>query len=417
VAHAGNVNFLLWARDELHVTGNDRILHSEPFSFVGSVFEIFLPLIAGAELVLAEAARIPDPRDIARLISRAGVTVLHFVPTMLDALLAEIDPTEFASVRLITVSGEALSPGLRDRVRKVVPVPLINLYGPTEASVDMTAWTCPPDISGVTPIGRPGWNMRVYVLDGELAPVPVGVRGELYIAGVGLARGYLLRPGLTAERFVPCPFGGVGERMYRTGDLVRWRGDGNLEFVGRADDQVKVRGFRVELGEVEAVLAGHPSVEQAVVAVREDRPGDRQLVGYVIPVGGVVVDGEVLRAHLAASLPGFMVPSAFVVVDSFPMAPNWKLDRGALPAPAFGSGGVGGRPVTAREQLLCGLFAEVLGVPAVGLDDNFFDLGGHSLLAMRLISRIRTAVGITVTMRDIFDSATIGELSRKFQLT
>jgi hypothetical protein len=205
--------------------------------------------------------------------------------------------------------------------------------------------------------------------------------------------------------------------MYRTGDLVRWRWDGNLEFVGRADDQVKVRGFRVELGEVEAVLAGHPSVEQAVVVVREDRPGDRRLVGYVVPVRGVVVDGEVLRAHVAVSLPGFMVPSAFVVVDSFPMAPNWKLDRGALPAPEFGSGGVGARPVTAREQLLCGLFAEVLGVPAVGLDDNFFDLGGHSLLAIRLISRIRTAVGVTVTMRDIFDSATIGELSRKFQLT
>nr|WP_248782875.1 non-ribosomal peptide synthetase [Streptomyces varsoviensis] len=387
-------------------------MHS-PYAFDASTFEIWTPLLTGGRIVVAPAGRL-GAADLAAVIAEQKVTGL-FVSAGLFRVLAEERPECFAGVREIWAGGDVVSPAAVRRVLDACPgITVANEYGPTETTVFSSVnpmRTADEVPEAVVPIGRPLWNTQLYVLDGSLRPVPVGVSGELYIAGAGLARGYLGRAELTAQRFVADPFKGDGGRMYRTGDVVRWLEDGRLEFVGRVDDQVKLRGFRVELGEVEGVLASRPEVAQAAVILREDRPGDKRLVGYAVPVAGATLDRDALRAHIAKALPDYMVPSAIVALDALPLTLNGKLDRKALPAPSYGMEATGRPPRSPQEEILCAVFAEVLGVAHVTIDDSFFDLGGHSLLATRLVSRVRAALGAELAIRQLFETPTVAALA------
>ncbi|WP_265569111.1 non-ribosomal peptide synthetase [Streptomyces hygroscopicus] len=417
VSHEGIVNRLAWMQQRFELSGADRVVQKTPFGFDVSVWEFFWPLSVGAALVVARPEGHRDPAYLAALVREQRVTTAHFVPSMLEAFLADPAAADCAHVlRRVVCSGEALTASVRDRFFVALPgVELHNLYGPTEASVDVTAWRCEPGVEGgAVPIGGPVANTQVFVLDGGLRPVPVGVAGELYLAGVQLARGYAARPGLTAERFVASPYG-TGERLYRTGDVARWNANGAVEFLGRADEQVKIRGFRIEPGEVQAVIVGHPQVAQAAVVAREDIPGDLRLVAYVVPEpdGGDVGELTAAIAEFTSNrLPAHMVPSAVVVLDGLPVSVNGKLDRKALPAPEYRSG-AGRAPADAREEILCTLFADVLGLEDVGVDDDFFALGGHSLLAVRLISRIRAALGIEAPLQALVQAPTVAGLAQQ----
>ncbi|WP_170301571.1 non-ribosomal peptide synthase/polyketide synthase [Saccharopolyspora hirsuta] len=401
VTRTALLNFLTAMGEVAPLAADDRLLAVTTVGFDIAGLELFAPLLAGATVVLAAREVVRDPAALRRAIADERITVVQATPSLWQEAIGDGAHSPALSGVRVLVGGEALPGGLaralHDRAASVT-----NLYGPTETTI----WSTAAAVSADTPtIGRPIRNTRVYVLDRDLRPVPVGVPGELYLAGPGLARGYSGRPELTAQRFVACPFGEPGERMYRTGDLVRWNRRGELEYRGRVDDQVKVRGFRIEPAEIAAALAAHPTVDQAAVVVREDRPGDQRLVGYVVPAAGPV-DGAVLRAAVAEVLPEYMVPAAVVELDAMPLTPNGKLDRAALPEPSYAPDSRSRAPRGPREEVLCGLFGEVLGVPEVGVADDFFALGGHSLLAARLVSRIRSVLSVELPVRSVFDAPT-----------
>ncbi|GGR89989.1 hypothetical protein GCM10010252_31100 [Streptomyces aureoverticillatus] len=391
----------------------DRVLCHTPLTFDPSVYELWVPLLRGGRVVMAPPGRLSSG-TLAKLVADEGITSV-FLTTGLFNVLVEEDVTCLAGLREVWTGGERAQPSALRKALDACPrTTFKHGYGPTETTICATAraMDAAEDFDADIPIGRPMDNTRVHVLDEALRPVPPGTPGELYLAGEGLARGYRGRPGLTAERFVACPFGAQGERMYRTGDVVRWTPDGELVFQGRVDDQVKIRGFRIELGEIQAVLGAHPAVVEAAVVAREDQDKGKYLLGYVVARDGVTA--EEFRAFLAGRLPEFMVPSAVVVLDRMPWTPAGKLDKAALPEPEVAASAYRA-PRTESEKVLCGLFADLLGVERVGVDDGFFELGGHSLLATRLVSRIRTALNAEVPIQAVFEAPTVAQLAQRLQ--
>ncbi|NKX87985.1 non-ribosomal peptide synthase/polyketide synthase [Nocardia coubleae] len=408
VEHAAIVNRLVWMQHSYRLHGVDTVLQKTPTTFDVSVWEFFWPLQIGATLLLAEPDGHRDPAYLRRVIAEYGVTVAHFVPSMLEAFLAQQEIAERGSLRLVFASGEALPAPLAQRLRLLTGARLHNLYGPTEAAVDVTFHEVTDADRVTVPIGAPVFNTRLHVLDSRLRPVPVGAPGELYLSGVQLARGYVGRPELTAGRFVADP-AAAGERMYRTGDLVRWTTNGELEYLGRTDFQVKLRGLRIELGEIEAILDGVEGAARTVVVVRDDAGVGEQLVAYVVAeAGAVTVDA--LRAAALRALPAYMVPAAFVLLDELPVNASGKLDRKALPAPA--------RTVVAYtepagpvEETVARVFGEVLGLERIGRDDDFFALGGNSLVATQVAARLGADLGCGLTVRDLFGATTVARLA------
>ncbi|GAB2639992.1 non-ribosomal peptide synthase/polyketide synthase [Prescottella soli] len=410
VEHAAIVNRLVWMQAEYGLGSADTVLQKTPFTFDVSVWEFFWPLQVGARLVVAAPDGHRDPGYLARVMVEQSVTTAHFVPSMLSVFVAEPAVRQVDSLRLVFASGEALPAQTAERFRAISTAALHNLYGPTEAAVDVTFHEVTEADAVSVPIGAPVWNTQVLVLDSRLGPVPVGVPGELYLAGAQLARGYVSRADLTADRFVASPFGAAGERMYRTGDLVRWNASGELEYIGRTDFQVKLRGLRIELGEIETALLAQESIAQSVVLVKSE-----QLVAYVVPSAGLAVDEGSVKASLVASLASYMVPAVFVVLDAFPLNASGKLDRKALPEPVFEAKAFRA-PTTPVEEIVAGVFAEVLGVERVGLDDDFFALGGNSLVATQVVSRLGAAFDTQVPVRALFEASTVEALAARVQV-
>jgi amino acid adenylation domain-containing protein len=387
---------------------HQRVLLHSPLAFDASTYELWVPLLSGGQVVIAPPAEL-NVDTLAGVIETEAISAL-WLTSGLFQLVAELKPGALGAVREVWSGGDVVPPTAVQTVQQHCPdSTVVNGYGPTETTTFALSYRTGSSDgdSAIVPIGTPLDNTCAYILDTHLLPVPPGVVGELYLAGSGLARGYLNRPGMTAERFVACPFAKPGERMYRTGDLARWSEQGQVEFLGRSDDQVKIRGFRIEPGEVEAALARCPGVRQAVVVVREDRPADIRLVAYVVGDTG----GADLRERVAAQLPDYLVPSAVVDLDRIPLTPNGKVDRRALPAPTRPQGTAGTAPRSTTRARLCALFGEVLGLAEVGVDDDFFALGGHSLLAIRLISRVRAGLGADLTVQQLFERPTPGQLA------
>jgi amino acid adenylation domain-containing protein len=417
VHHAAIVNRLLWMQDAYGLTNADTVLQKTPFSFDVSVWELFWPLLTGARLVVARPGGHRDSGYLLEVIERERVTVLHFVPSMLQVFLEEPDLSACRSLRLVVASGEALPPDLERRFahRFGAGGPrLENLYGPTEAAVDVTSWPSVRGGEGLSgcsvPIGRPIANTQIRLLDPSLQPVLPGGPGELCIGGVNVGRGYLGQPSMTARKFIPDPFTGPGTRLYRTGDLARWRTDGALEYLGRIDHQVKLRGFRIELGEIEAVLAAQEGIREAVVVVRGEGFG-RRLAAYLVPEAGAQVEVSAVEELSRASLPEHMVPRSWAVLPALPLTPSGKVDRLALPdpdAPIAGAAAV--PPRTALERELVAIWAEVLRREDLGIFDNFFALGGDSILSIQVTTRARRR-GIPLAPRQIFQHQTIAELA------
>ena len=415
-SHWGICNRLHWMQDAYQLTASDRVMQKTPFSFDVSVWEFFWPLITGSRLVVAQPGGHRFSKYLVRLIVEQEITTLHFVPSMLQVFLEDPEIEYCTSLKRVICSGEALPSDLRDRFFARSVAELHNLYGPTEAAIDVTFWNCEKkSIHLVVPIGRPISNTQIYILDAQHKPVPVGVPNELYIGGVNLARGYLNRPGLTAEKFIPNLFGDTpGSRLYKTGDLARFMPDGNIEFIGRTDSQVKIRGLRIELGEIEATLVQCPEVLEAVVIVREDEPGDKRLVAYVVSPQNASFDVEGIKGLLKKKLPDYMVPVLFVPLETLPLMPNGKVNRKVLPKPDafstdFGNGYVPPRDLS--EWKLVRIWEDVLNIQPVGIKDSFFTLGGHSLLAVNVVAQIERSFHQKMSLPILFDRPTVEQIA------
>nr|WP_255425211.1 MULTISPECIES: non-ribosomal peptide synthetase [Corallococcus] len=411
--HKATLNRFAWMWRTFPFEPGEVCVVKTALSFVDSVWELLGPLLAGVPSVLLPDDTVKDPARLVDALEAGRVTRLVLVPSLLRALLEVPDVARrLPSLRSWVTSGERLPDELAARFRERMPhARLLNLYGSSEVAADATADEV---TAGPVSIGRPIDNLRAYVLDGSLRPVPPGVRGELYVAGPGVARGYLGRPEATAERFMPEPFGQEpGARMYRTGDVARWRMDGRLEYLGRADDQVKVRGARVEPGEVEASLALHPAVTRVAVVAHESAPGEARLVAWVVLKPEQVLDASALRAFLKERLPDFMVPSAFEALESLPLTPSGKVDRRLLRARVAPTGNAAEyvAPATPEELTLAGIWTELLGRPRIGARDDFFALGGHSLMAAQIVSRVREALGVELPLTAVFESPTLAGLA------
>jgi amino acid adenylation domain-containing protein len=414
--HSGIVNCLSWMQATYKLTPDDRFLFKTSLNFDPSVWELFWPLCVGAAVVAARPGGEQDAAYLLDTVIEQSVTVAYFVPSMLKLVTEEERLSEAASLRFVICGGESLPVETAARFHEFSRAELHHSYGPTETSIAATEWTCGREHKvQPVPIGRPLANTEVYVLDDSLQPVPVGVAGELYVGGAGLARGYLNRPELTAERFVPNPFGGAGARLYRTGDRVRFWPDGNIEFLGRTDAQVKVRGYRIEPGEIEALLEEHPAVRESIVVAGDDAAGAKRLVAYVLCDSGPAPTHGELRGFLETKLPIYMMPSAFVALESWPLMPNGKVDRRALPDPErarLRSQTTYVSPRTELERKIAALWQEVLQVEAVGVDDNFFDLGGHSLSMLQLHNKLRQALDRPISMVEMFQFPTVGSMTK-----
>jgi acyl-coenzyme A synthetase/AMP-(fatty) acid ligase/acyl carrier protein len=423
IPHRAVVNYLTWMRDAYGVGARDAILQKAPASFDASVWELFLPLVSGARLVLAPAAAPQDPEVLLAAVRRHGVSLLQLVPSQLRMLLeAGAVGADLASVRRLFLGGEALPAELLAQIQARCPtLAVTNLYGPTEATVYATHWDVEPGTwapGDAVLIGTPIANARVHVIDGQGRLVPDGAAGEILIAGDGVAAGYLNRPELDAERFIPDPFGRAGAIAYRTGDRGRLRVDGGIEYLGRADGQVKLRGFRVELGEIESVLGRQPEVASAVAMIRDDGAGSQMLVAYCVaaPRWSAAERGALTRSvreRLRGALPAFMIPAAIVWLDAWPMNANGKLDRARLPAPTMAASAASEYvpPRTEVERAIAAAWAEVLGREQVGVTDDFFALGGHSLAALRISLRVHDLLGVRLPLATILERASVERLA------
>jgi len=416
-SHRGICNRLFWMQEQYGLSETDRVLQKNPFSFDVSVWEFFWPLMTGACLVVARPEGHKDSSYLVDVITEHAVTTLHFVPSMLQVFVEEPRVEQCRSLKRIICSGEALPFELQERCFDRLDVALHNLYGPTEAAIDVTYWECKRDYERkIVPIGYPIANTQIYILDTHLQALPVGVPGELYIGGKGLAHGYLNRPDLTAEKFIPDPFSSEpGNRLYKTGDLARLLSDGAIEFLGRIDHQVKVRGFRIELGEIEAALLQHPSVQESAVITRDDLGDDPRLVAYLIAKEEPSLRIDSLRRFLEDRLPDYMVPSHFVFLESMPLTPNGKVDRKSLPVPENLRPDLEAEytaPATELERTIAEIWRNTLGLEKVGVYDNFFDLGGHSLLLVQVHNRLRSKLNQKIAVLDLFRYPTIKSLAR-----
>ncbi|MFV1968307.1 MAG: amino acid adenylation domain-containing protein, partial [Pirellulaceae bacterium] len=415
--HRGICNRLLWMQEAYSLAPDDRVLQKTPFSFDVSVWEFFWPLLSGARLVVARPGGHKDAEYLARLILEQQITTLHFVPSMLQVFLEEEKAGECQGLKRVICSGEALPYDLQQRFFSRLDVELHNLYGPTEAAIDVTYWQCRENDQGVVPIGKPIANTQCYILDRQQNPVPVGIPGELHLGGVGLARDYLNRPDLTTEKFIPDPFASPSDaRLYKTGDLCRYLPDGNILFLGRLDGQVKIRGNRIELGEIQVTLLKHPDLHEAVVTAVDDGLGSKELVAYLVAEDAAPEVSD-LCEFLQRTLPDYMIPSVFIPLEAIPLNANGKVDYKALPRP------IRQRderqqyvpPQTPDEQQLADIWSEVLHLERIGIHDNFFALGGHSLLAVQVMSRVSQRLHVSLPLREIFQTPTVAELATRIE--